>query len=79
METYLLIVPRCNDSLQSLAPSQCLSMFPHQEKTPQRATGILISLMVVGLFVSLAITLTLAGKLQPVQVPQVYKATYGGE
>lgn len=54
-------------------------MFPHQEKTPQRATGILISLMVVGLFVSLAITLTLAGKLQPVQVPQVYKATYGGE
>ena len=49
----------------------------HLQTAPPRTRALAIALpMVVGGAVSLLIVLSLAGKLQPVEVPAKYKATY---
>jgi hypothetical protein len=50
----------------------------HLEASPPRTRRLAIALpVIVGGAVSLLIVLSLAGKLQPVEVPAKYKATYG--
>jgi hypothetical protein len=55
----------------------CAFYWQFQESAPRRAKVGLASALVVGSVASLAISLSLAGKLQPVSVPAEYKATYG--
>ena len=57
----------------------CAFDWQFQEFAPRRAKVGLASALVVGSVVSLAISLSLAGKLQPVSVPAEYKATYGSQ
>ena len=49
----------------------------HLQASPPRTRAVAIALpMVVGGAISLLLVLSLAGKLQPVEVPAKYKATY---
>jgi succinate dehydrogenase/fumarate reductase cytochrome b subunit len=54
----------------------CASYWQFRESAPRRAKVSLASALVVGSVASLAISLSLAGKLQPVSVPAEYTATY---
>ena len=57
----------------------CALYWCWQPSRPGMASMGLASALIVGLLAGLAITLTLAGKLQPVSIPHPYKATYGSQ
>ena len=57
----------------------CVIYWQLQECAPNVAKLALMSILTAGACASLAITLSLAGRLQPVKIPPAYKATYGGE
>lgn len=53
----------------------CAAYWQLQASLPTTRVRAVALFMVVGAAISLLIGLSLAGKLQPVEVPQVYKAT----
>jgi cytochrome bd-type quinol oxidase subunit 2 len=55
----------------------CSAYWQLQKAATRTRTLVVVLTLVVGTGVSLLITLSLAGKIQPVEIPAIYKSTYG--
>lgn len=57
----------------------CAAYWHFVDAMPRRATSILAAALSVGVLFSALITLSLAGVIQPFNVPAEYRATYGAQ